>query len=33
MFTIILDDKKQAKMQWLQHPKQNNVDNLQNVRR
>jgi len=24
---------RQAKMQWLQNPKQNNVDNLNNIRR
>jgi hypothetical protein len=28
-----LDQRKQAKMQWLQDPKQSNVDNLNNVRR
>jgi hypothetical protein len=28
-----LDQKKQAKMQWLQNPNQRNVDNLNNVRR
>jgi hypothetical protein len=28
-----LDDKKQAKMQWLQDPNQSNLDNLNNVRR
>ena len=27
-----LDDRKQAKMQWLQDPSQSNVDNLNNVR-
>jgi len=28
-----LDQRKQAKMQWIQDPSQNNVDNLNNVRR
>jgi len=28
-----LDQKKQAKMQWLQDPNQSNVDNLNNVKR
>ena len=28
-----LDQKKQAKMQWLQDPNQRNVDNLNNVGR
>jgi hypothetical protein len=28
-----LDQRKQAKMQWLQNPNQSNVDNLKNVRR
>ena len=28
----LLDQRKQAKMQWLQDPKQSNVDNLSNVR-
>ena len=28
-----LHQRKQAKMQWLQNPKQSNVDNLNNVRR
>ena len=28
-----LDHREQAKMQWLQDPNQNNVDNLHNVRR
>jgi hypothetical protein len=32
MFTF-LDQRKQVKMQWLQDPKQNNVHNLNNVRR
>jgi hypothetical protein len=27
------DQRKQAKLQWLQHPNQSNVDNLNNVRR
>ena len=26
-----LDQRKQAKVQWLQEPNQNNVDNLNNV--
>ena len=29
----ILDQRKQAKMQWIQDPSQGNVDNLNNVRR
>jgi hypothetical protein len=29
----ILDKRKQAKIQWLQNPNQNNEDNLHNVRR
>ena len=28
-----LDERKQAKMQWVQDPSQRNVDNLNNVRR
>jgi hypothetical protein len=28
-----LDQRKQAKMQWLQNPNQRNVDNLNNIRR
>jgi len=28
-----LDQRKRAKMQWIQDPKQSNVDNLKNVRR
>ena len=28
-----LDQRKQAKMQWIQDPSQSNVDNLNNVRR
>ena len=28
-----LDQRKQAKMQWVQNPSQRNVDNLSNVRR
>ena len=28
-----LDQKKQAKMQWIQDPSQSNVDNRKNVRR
>ena len=27
-----LDERKQAKMQWVQDPSQSNVDNLNNVR-
>ena len=27
-----LDQRKQAKMQWLQDPEQSNVDNLHNVK-
>jgi hypothetical protein len=30
---VFLDQKKQAKMQWVQDPRQNSVDNLKNVRR
>jgi hypothetical protein len=29
---VILDQRKQAKMQWMQDPSQSNVDNLNNVR-
>ena len=29
----ILDQRKDAKMQWIQNPSQSNVDNLNNVRR
>jgi hypothetical protein len=32
-FSTFLDQRKQAKMQWLQNPKQSNVDNLNNVKR
>ena len=28
-----LDERKQAKMQWVQDPSQRNVDNVNNVRR
>ena len=28
-----LDERKQAKLQWVQDPSQRNVDNLNNVRR
>ena len=28
-----LDQRKQAKMQWVQDPSQSNIDNLNNVRR
>ena len=28
-----LDQRKQAKMQWIQDPSQSNLDNLNNVRR
>jgi hypothetical protein len=30
---VILDQRKQAKMQWIQDPNESNVDNLNNVRR
>jgi len=30
---VFLDQRKQAKMHWLQAPNQSNVDNLNNVRR
>jgi hypothetical protein len=30
---VILDQRKQAKMQWIQNPSRSNVDNLNNVRR
>ena len=30
---VFLDQRKQAKMQWLQDPNQSNVNNLNNVRR
>ena len=29
----LLDQRKQAKMQWLQDPNKSNVDNLNNVKR
>ena len=29
----ILDQRKQAKMQWIQDPSQSNADNLNDVRR
>jgi virulence-associated protein VagC len=29
----ILDQRKQAKMQWILYPSQSNADNLNNVRR
>jgi len=29
---IFLDKRKQAKMQWLQDPKQSNADNPNNVK-
>jgi len=32
MFTI-LDQRKQAKKQWLQDPNQSNIDDLNNIRR
>jgi hypothetical protein len=32
-FYVVLDQRKQAKMQWLQDPKQSNVHNLNSVRR
>jgi hypothetical protein len=28
----LLDQRKQAKMQWVQDPRHSNVDNLNNVR-
>jgi uncharacterized NAD(P)/FAD-binding protein YdhS len=31
--STFLDQRKQAKMQWLQNTNQSNVDNLNNVRR
>ena len=33
MFTIFIDQRKQAKMQWLQDTNQSNMGNLNNVRR
>jgi len=30
---MFFDQRKQAKMQWLQDPSQSSVDNLNNVRR
>ena len=30
---VFLDQRKQAKMQWIQNPSRSNVDNLNNVRR
>ena len=33
MYVCFLDQRKQAKMQWLQNPNQSNLDNLNNVRR
>jgi len=30
---VFLDQRKQAKMQWVQHPSQSSVDILNNVRR
>jgi hypothetical protein len=32
MFRFFLDQRKQAKMQWIHDPSQSNVDNLNNVR-
>jgi len=32
-FLRLLDERKQAKMQWVQDPRQSNADNLNNVRR
>jgi hypothetical protein len=32
-FFSFLDQRKQAKMEWIQDPSQSNVDNLNNVRR
>jgi len=31
--SFLLDERKRAKMQWVQDPSQSNVDNLNNVRR
>jgi len=31
MFTIFLNQRKQAKLQWLQEQSQINADNLKNV--
>jgi hypothetical protein len=33
MFTFFLDQRKEAKMQWVQGPSQRNVDSQNNVRR
>jgi len=33
MFRFFLDQRQQAKMQWLQDQNQSNVDNLNSVRR
>jgi hypothetical protein len=30
---IFFDERKQAKMKWLQDPNQSNIDNLNNVSR
>jgi len=32
MFEIFLNQRKQAKLQWIQDPRKSNVDNLNNVR-
>jgi hypothetical protein len=32
-FLGLLDQRKQAKMQWIQNPRHSNVDNMNNVRR
>jgi hypothetical protein len=32
-YLVILDQRKQAKMQWIPDPSQSNVDNLNNARR
>jgi hypothetical protein len=29
----MLDQRKQAKMQWIQDPNQSNIDDMNNVRR
>jgi hypothetical protein len=31
-YLCILDQRKQAKMKWIQDPSQSNIDNLNNVR-
>ena len=32
-YVDFLDQRKQAKMQWIQDPSRSNVDNLKNIRR